>query len=199
MKHHSRRRTLSMTCATAAIRDEALRSDIAGVIYDESLDVDAVLSAVTDLLRSKGIRVAGLLQRFGALTLGGKRSMYVEDISSGERVRLDLPRGPGASGCLLDPSALARAASLLRLAIRSRPDVLIVNRFGRQEAEGRGLRPELAEAVCAGLLTVVAVGQSLLADWEKFVGEPGHTLPAKPNEVAIWSCQRVRSVADLHT
>jgi hypothetical protein len=165
------------------------QNEIVGVVYDQSLDVDAVLSDAMELLRSRGIRVAGLVQEFGALTLGGKRSMYVRDISSGERVRLDFPRGRGASGCVLDPDALARAASLLRLAISSRPDVLMVNRFGRQEAEGHGLRSELAEAVCAGLPTVLAVGRSLLTDWEKFVGEPGHTLPAKPIEVALWSCR----------
>lgn len=171
------------------------KTDIVGVVYDNQRDVDAVLSAATDLLRAKGICVAGLLQRFGAPTLAGKRSMYVEDISSGERVRLDFPRGTGASGCLLDPDALARAACLVKRAIRSRPDVLIVNRFGRQEAEGHGLRSELAEAVCAGLPTVVAVGESWLADWEKFIGEPGHILPAKPNEIAIWSCRRAKSAA----
>jgi hypothetical protein len=179
------------------MRNEA--SSIVGVVYDKSIEVDAVLSAAADLLRSRGIRVAGLLQRFGALTLGGKRSMYVQDISSGERVRLDFPRGPGASGCLLDPSALARAACLLKLAISSRPDVLIVNRFGRQEAEGRGLRSELADAVYAGLPTLVAVGEPWLADWDKFIGEPGHILPARANEIAIWSCQQVTYATHLNS
>lgn len=174
------------------MHDEFLpRGDIAGILFDEHLDVDAVLASVTDLLRSKGIRVSGLLQRFGASTPAGKRSMYVEDIESGERVRLDLPRGSGASGCSLDPDSLAKAACLLRAAIRSRPDVLIVNRFGQQEAEGRGLRPELAEAVCAGLPTLVAVRQSLRSEWEGFVGEAGHILPPEPSAIVSWVCERV--------
>lgn len=176
------------------MHDEPLpRGDIAGILYGERFDVDAVLMSVTDLLRSKGIRVSGLLQHFGAPTPAGKRSMYVEDIASGKRVRLDLPRGSGASGCSLDPDSLAKAACLLRDAIRSRPDVLIVNRFGQQEAEGRGLRPELAEAVCAGLPTLVAVSQSLLSEWERFVGETGRILPAKPSAIVSWVCERVGS------
>ncbi len=90
------------------MHDEPLpQGDIAGILYGERLDVDAVLVSVTDVLRSKGIRVSGLLQQFGAPTPAGKRSMYVEDIASGERVRLDLPRGSGASGCTLDPDSLA--------------------------------------------------------------------------------------------
>ena len=167
------------------------RGDIAGIVYGERLDVDAVLVSVTDLLRSRGIRASGLLQHFGPPTPAGKRSMYVEDIASGERVRLDLPRGSGATGCSLDPNALAKAACLLRRAIRSRPDVLIVNRFGQQEAEGRGMRPELAEAVCAGLPTLVAVSESFLSEWESFVGGPGRILPAKRGAIVSWVCQRV--------
>jgi len=175
------------------------RGDIAGILFGERLDVDAVLVSVADLLRSKGIRVAGLLQHFGAPTPAGKRSMYVEDIASGERVRLDLPRGSGASGCTLDPDSLANAARLLRVAISSRPDVLIVNRFGHQEAEGRGLRPELAEAVCAGLPTLVAVSQSLLSQWEGFVGEAGRILPAKPDVIVRWVCERAQARPAKHS
>lgn len=178
------------------MHDEPLpRGDIVGILFGERLDIDAVLVSVMDLLRSRGIRVAGLLQRFGSSTPAGKRSVYVEDIASGERVRLDLPRGSDASGCLLDPNSLAKAACLLRVAIRSRPDVLIVNRFGQQEAEGHGLRPELAEAVCVDLPTLVPVNQSLLSEWEGFVGEPGHILLAKPDAIVSWVCERVKSVS----
>jgi nucleoside-triphosphatase THEP1 len=175
---------------------ESFRQDdiaVAGVVYDGRLDIDAVLSAVVDLLRSNGVRVAGLLQRFGEPLPGGKRSMYVEDLSSGERIRLDLPRGPEASGCTLDPDGLNRAACALRNAITQRPDVLMVNRFGKQEAEGHGMRAELAEAVSSGLPTLVAVPQSLVADWEKFLGEPGHVLPPEPIQIVNWSRQQVRS------
>jgi len=175
---------------------ESFRQDdiaVAGVVYDGRFDIDAVLSAAVDLLRSNGVRVAGLLQRFGEPLPGGKRSMYVEDLSSGERIRLDLPRGPEASGCTLDPDGLNRAACALKSAIAQRPDVLMVNRFGKSEAEGHGMRAELAEAVSSGLPTVVAVPQSLVGEWEKFLGEPGHFLRPEPTDIVNWSRQRVRS------
>ena len=154
---------------------ESFRQDdiaVAGVVYDGRLDIDAVLSAAVDLLRSNGVRVAGLLQRFGEPLPGGKRSMYVEDLSSGERIRLDLPRGPEASGCTLDPDGLNRAACALKSAIAQRPDVLMVNRFGKSEAEGHGMRAELAEAVSSGLPTVVAVPQSLVGSGKNFSANP---------------------------
>ena len=164
-----------------------------GVVYDGRLDIDAVLSASVELLRSNGVRVAGLFQRFAEPLPGGKRSMYVEDLSSGERIRLDLPRGPEASGCNLDPDGLNRAACAPRSAISQRPDVLMVNRFGKQEAEGHGMRAELAEAVSSGLPTVIAIHQSLVGEWGKFLGKPGHLLQPEPTDIVNWSRQRVRS------
>jgi nucleoside-triphosphatase THEP1 len=179
---------------------ESFRQDdiaVVGVVYDGHLDIDAVLSASIDLLRSNGVRVAGLLQHFGEPLPGGKRSMYIEDLSTGERIRIDLPRGPEASGCSLDSDGLNRAACALRSAIAERPDVLIVNRFGVQEAEGHGMRAELAEAVGSGLPTVVAVSQSLLGEWEKFLGEPGHIIQPEPTEIVNWSRQRIRSAGTI--
>ena len=104
---------------------------VAGIVYDGKFDVDAVLSAAVDLLRSNGLSVGGLLQHFGETLSNGKRAMYVEDLSNGERIRLDIPRGKEASGCTLDPDGLNRAACALKNAIAQRPDVLLINRFGK--------------------------------------------------------------------
>lgn len=166
---------------------------VAAVVYDGSIDMEAVLSAAVDLLRSSGVRVAGLLQRFGETLPGGKRAMYVEDLSNGERIRIDIPRGREASGCTLDPDGLNRATCVLKNAIPQRPDILMVNRFGKQEAEGHGMRAEMAEAVASGLPTLVAVSKSLLADWEKFLGGPGHLLRPEPEDIVNWSRRQVRS------
>ncbi|HYA34467.1 MAG TPA: DUF2478 domain-containing protein [Candidatus Binataceae bacterium] len=165
--------------------------DIVGVLYDKSIDIDAILIAVVEKLRFKGVRIAGLLQRLGEFTSAGKRSMFVEDLSSGERIRLDQPRGSEASGCMLDPDALAKASHVIRSAIASRPEVLVVNRFGQQEAEGHGLRPELAEAVGAGVTTIVPVSRTLVAQWQEFVGESGRVVEPNPPEIIAWVSQRI--------
>src|SRR5262249_299269 len=146
-----------------------------------------------DSLRANGVRIAGLLQRFGETLPNGKRAMYVEDLSNGERIRLDIFRGKEAAGCTLDPDGLNRAACVIKNAIAQRPDILMVNRFGKQEAEGHGMRAELAEAVSSGVPTVVAVSKSLIADWDKFVGEPGHLLKPELDDIVTWSQQQLRS------
>src|SRR3954469_3428966 len=74
-----------------------------GVLLYDAIEVDETLAATVALVRAKGIRVAGLLQRFGATLPNGKRSMWLEDIATGRSIRLDQPRGPGATACVLDP------------------------------------------------------------------------------------------------
>ncbi len=141
-------------------------SDIAarvGVLpYDSSDGLDAAVSEAVCCLRARGIAVAGLLQHFGDAVPGGKQAMWVEDIGSGQVIRLDQPRGPGA-------------------------ELLVVNRFGGVEAEGRGLRPEIADAICSGLAVLIPIRVSLLPALEEFLGGPATRLPASARAIEAWA------------
>jgi hypothetical protein len=164
-----------------------LTARVGVVLYDTSIDVDAILAAAVLEITVRGIAVAGLLQSFGARLDNGKRSMWIEDIRTGTAIRLDSPRGRGAVACMLDPDALARAACLLKRAIESRADLVLVNRFGNAEADGRGMRAEFADAICAGAAVLVAVRYSLLNDLEGFLGGPAYLLLPSPLAIADWA------------
>nr|AAG35388.1 unknown [Gluconacetobacter diazotrophicus PA1 5] len=97
------------------------------------------------------MRVGGFVQRRGPLRPDGRHEMYVEDLRDGGRIRLDRYRGPGAVACTLDMEAMAVLSMTLRAHIRARPDILFVNRFGVREAEGGGLREDIAQAVCENI------------------------------------------------
>jgi hypothetical protein len=155
--------------------------------YETSDGLDAAVSEAVDYLRARGIAVAGLLQRFGDAGPGGKQAMWVEDIGTGQIIRLDQPRGPGAIACTFDTAALARAAYLLQTATESGAELLLVNRFGSVEAEGRGLRPEIAEAICSGLAVLIPVRVSLLPALEAFLGGPATRLPASAPAIEAWA------------
>jgi hypothetical protein len=157
------------------------------LLYDKALEVDAILAASIDLIRAQGLSVAGLLQRFGERLPNGKRSMWVEDISTGQTIRLDQPRGPGAVACMLDPDALARAACLLQRAAGSGADVVVVSRFGNAEADGSGMRAEIAEAICSGAAVVIPLRYWLLNDLEGFLGGPASLLLPSPVAIADWA------------
>ncbi|WP_370654107.1 DUF2478 domain-containing protein [Pseudotabrizicola sp.] len=65
-------------------------------------------------------------------------------------------------------------------------DVLIVNKFGKREAEGRGLVPVIAEALEMGLPVLIGVNGLNLAAFLAFAGEDVSPLSAEPATVANW-------------
>ena len=165
-------------------RDLTVRVGV--VLYDSLIEVDPIFTAAVAEIQQRGIMIGGLLQYFGARMSNGKRSMWVEDIATRETIRLDQPRGPGATACILDPDALARAACMLRRSVSAGAEVLVVNRFGNAEADGRGMRAEFAEAICSGATVLVAAKFSLLNDLEGFLGGPAHVLLPSPTAIADW-------------
>ena len=60
------------------------------------------------------------------------------------------------------------AGALVAGAIDSGADLVIVNRFGRQEREGKGLSYLIERALSADIPVVIAVPSHRFADWIKF-------------------------------
>jgi hypothetical protein len=166
---------------------------VGALVYDDAVAVDTVLTTAVATIRARGVVVGGLLQRFGERLSNGKQSMWLDDIATGQRIRLDQPRGPGAKACTLDLDALAQASCMLRYTIESAPAVIIAGRFGRAEAEGGGMRAEIAEAICSGAAVLIAVRPSRLDQLRDFLGEsPSHLAPS-PNAIADWA-ERVTAI-----
>ena len=164
---------------------------VGAIVFDRAAEADQVLAEVVAGLRLRGVQVAGLLQHFGLRQPCGKRSMWLEKIASGRVRRFDQQRGPGGTGCLLDGDALARAACDLRDSIRAGADLLVINRFGASEADGGGMRAEIAEAIRLGIPVLTAVRRDLLEDWLGFAGAPTPCLSADPVEVLAWTVAAV--------
>jgi hypothetical protein len=165
----------------------AYKAPAAGtLVYDGDGEVDRLMEDAVALLKAQGVRVGGVLQHFGDRLPSGKRSMWIDNASTGSSFRLDRPRGPGATACVLDPDALTRAACVVQRAIEGDNDLIVVNRFGNAEAEGRGLRAELADALCAGIPVLAAVRYSLLPDWEGFLGIPPDIILPRLDAIMDW-------------
>ena len=132
----------------------AADSDVAALVYNRGDDPDTVLAAFAADLAAQGLDVVGLLQRrrHNAVDF-----MLIPDAS---------PIGAGVP-CA---AALSAAEPSLRDAVRRRPDLLIVNRFGSAELSGGGLLGVLAEAVRLDVPVLIAVPQAIFTDWLGFSG-----------------------------
>ena len=172
--------------------DPDVAASVGVLVYDARMEPHAVLTDAAGLLRARGISVGGLLQRQGDRLASGKCGMWLDDIATGATIRLDEPRGAGAGACMLDTDALARAAWLLRGHIDAGISVIIVNRFGGMEADGAGLRAEIAEAICTGAVVLIPVRADRLPALETFLGGAATLLPKTASDIAGWAVRAVR-------
>jgi molybdate transport system ATP-binding protein len=164
----------------------------AAIVYCQNDDVSAALALAVSHARRAGLRIGGLMQRFGKEIAKGKREILVEVLHSGEVIRLHDPRGRGVQGCMLDADGLARAAVAFRTAAMSRPDLLLAGRFGKEEAQGGGMRAEMAEALISGVPVLMPVRTDLFSAWQSFVGGPTEVLAPEPRALLEWIDQHCR-------
>lgn len=130
---------------------------------------DKSLLALAAQLRGQGRRVLGHVQIKGeALGECRCREMHLIDLASGERIRISENRGAQARGCHLDWSALMQIAGQLEADLLSCPDILIINRFGRAEAEGKGMRGAIETALSLDIPVIIGVRRDYAEVWDAF-------------------------------
>jgi hypothetical protein len=65
-------------------------------------------------------------------------------------------------------------------------DLLVVNKFGKHEAQGRGFRPVIAAAVEAGIPVIAGLNGLNAAAFADFVGDLVVPLPPHPDALLRW-------------
>lgn len=111
--------------------------------------------------------------------------MDLRVLPDGPTLRISEDRGDLARGCTLDSGALEQTVLEVERRLDG-ADILIVNKFGKREAEGRGLVPVIAEALHRGLPVLVGVNGLNLAAFLAFAGKAIEGLPTSPDAVTDW-------------
>ena len=169
------------------MRPETSTSTIAAIVHEaRAASVDLVVAEAARRLRAHGMRLGGLIQHNVEKDGLDCAEMLLEDLASGQRVSISLSRGKGATGCRLDPSGLAEAASLGARGIARGVELAVISKFGAQEAAGKGLREEIALAALNGTPLLTSVSRRLLPAWRAFIGEDWTELPADPDAILAW-------------
>jgi nucleoside-triphosphatase THEP1 len=146
---------------------------------------DALIAEVAALLAADGVQLAGTVQSNIERPNRRKCDMDLIVLPDGPIVRISEDRGDLARGCILDSGALEQTVHAVQQRLAG-AEVLIVNKFGKREAEGRGLVPIIAEAVELGLPVLIGVNGLNLAAFLAFAGEDASPLPADPSNIADW-------------
>lgn len=132
---------------------------------------DPLLAALADRCRATGARVAGLVQRGPSAWPADRCNMLVEVLPTGERLPISEDRGAGARGCRLDHGLLTAALASAGAELDAGAELMILNRFGKVEADGGGGRWLIARAVELGVPVVLAVPWRNIAAFRAFAGE----------------------------
>lgn len=149
-----------------------------------------LLRRLAEKLGAEGWRLAGAVDA-PAPQGGGRREMLLAvlggDAPMPEIVDIAQDLGPLARGCKLDAGALERAAGLAEAALTRGADLVIVNKFGKREAEGRGFRPLIGLAMAAGVPVLIGVTRDRRAAFDTFAAGMGQELPPQAAALHGWA------------
>ena len=159
---------------------------ITAIIYSDSAAIDAVMRTVADHLIGQGLSLAGFVQRNQPCSGRARCDMILEELSSGERFGISEDRGPHARGCMLDVDELLKAVASAARGLEAGADLVMVNKFGKTEAEGGGFRPLIAEALACEVPVLIAVPYRNLEVWRLFAETytTDHAIEALPGDAS---------------
>jgi len=158
----------------------------AAVIYRPEDDIDTMLTRFALERRRAGERLGGIVQVNDKNEAGRQVGMNALDLMTDRTISLCQALGSGAMACKLDAGGLAEAAIAINEAIAADVDLIVINKFSKQEAAGRGLRAEFADAILSGIPLLTAVPEKCFETWVAFTGDRGTTLHCAPHVVGAW-------------
>jgi len=109
--------------------------ELAALVYEPHQDPDAVLRGFAADRNAHGLRVVGMVQAGQC----ADSSLSAILLHSGEKMLLAQDFDPCASGCRLDLARLQNAGERIAEAMGHGADLVIINRFGKRERDGKGL------------------------------------------------------------
>lgn len=165
---------------------------LASIIFDQRDPVDRLMAEVIARLEAAGQRLGGVVQVAAQGCGGCAGAMVLRDLDSHAEIPILQDLGRDATACRLDAQALADAAGRVERSLRTGIDLLVINRFGKAEAEGHGLRHIFGEAVSRGVPTLTAVRRDHAAAWQAFHGGLAIDLPFEADAVVAWCREAAR-------
>jgi len=164
-----------------------LTSDLASVTASGRGATDRLLDAVVTRLARDGVRMAGALRAPAKAPGNGQCDSDLWLLPDGPVARITQALGPGSAACRMDSGALEEAAGLAtaRL-IRNGADLVVLNKFGLSEADGRGFRALIAEAIGLGVPVLIGVSDTYRAAFDRFSAGLATALPPEEAAILTW-------------
>jgi len=169
--------------------------NLAYVMTENSGGTDKLLSTFAALCVTAEINVAGVVQSNLECIGTHHCDMDARVLPDGPVIRISQSLGKDARGCRLDPAALEQAVAEVKNRLSPQTELLIVNKFGKHEADGRGFRELIAEAIGMDVPVLVGVNQMNLGVFLEFAGDCALQLPSDSQSLMEWFDRQVKPAA----
>ncbi|MEP4988205.1 MAG: DUF2478 domain-containing protein [Paracoccaceae bacterium] len=153
------------------------------VLSENPGETDRLLSMFASLHQMAETAVVGVVQSNVTCKDANGCDMDALVLPDGPTIRISQSLGKNARGCRLDPAALEQAVSEVQKRLLPETELLIVNKFGKHEADGRGFLELIAHAICNAVPVLTAVNQQNLKAFLEFSGDCAVEL--QPNGQAL--------------
>ncbi|HRJ70477.1 MAG TPA: DUF2478 domain-containing protein [Beijerinckiaceae bacterium] len=164
-----------------------MTASIGAIVYPEGIYPDRMMTEIAHTLSAAGTRLAGVVQHNTCPPGRSRCDMLLEDLRTGAIIRISEDRGEQSRGCRINPQGLAEASASVAAALAGDlPELLIINKFGKMEAEGDGLRDLIAQAIGQDVPVLIGVPQRNLDAWRAFAGSFADELPPMQHAVRAW-------------
>ena len=159
--------------------------DLAAIVYGADDDPDRLFIDFADDLSSSGLRVVGLVQ-VGRSCKAEDPVLSVVVMPEGKVAPLVKARRTCVADCQIDTGCLAGVARRLSDSLADGADLVIINRFGRAEAEGKGLTDLITCSVDADIPVLIAVPEHRFSAWIRFSNGMNVRLACRRDALDRW-------------
>ncbi len=148
---------------------------------------DRLMMTLAEQLAARGIAVVGAVQLNVEYDPERHCHMDLRILGREDVLRISEDRGRHARGCRLDPRGLADAVARVESVLdQGRAAIMLVNKFGKQEADGGGFREVIGRALIAGIPVLTTVSQGNLDAFLDFAEGLAAEVAADPAQAIAW-------------
>ena len=167
---------------------------VAAVDGSDGIQVQRIFAALAHAWQQAGIRVGGVIEETHISSPGMVCSdLVLRDLADGAIYPISQKLGLGSRSCGLDSGGLASACASVERSVRSGCDVVVISKFGKQEAAGGGLVDAFAAAIDVDVPVLTSVSRRWHQHWLAFSGTLSEFVKPQPEAIEAWCRSRVRA------
>lgn len=159
-------------------------------------DTDLLLARLAERLLADGVRAIGAVQINEGCEDSHRCDMDLKILPDGPVFRISQSLGKEARGCRLDPAALELAVAEVGKGMAIGADILIINKFGKHEAGGRGFREAIAEALSRDIPVLVGVNALNEPAFTEFTGGIASRIEPQAETLWQWASDATRATVE---